>query len=133
MSKLIDTNVAIFLTNGEPDFLDRVLRFADVPLVSLLTHIELEGGVNVRAEGGALRRERVDTLLSSITVLPFEADAVQAYAGIVAALGFSRRRITDRLIAATAIVNNLVLVTTNGPDFAGIPGLKFEIWPRPAQ
>ena len=131
MSKLIDTNVAIFLANRERTIVDRVLTFDDVPLISLLTRVELEGGVHVQAEGGAMRRGRVDALLSRVASLPFEADAVQAYADIVAVLGFSRRCIIDRLIAATAIVHDLVLVTTNGPNFCNIPGLKLEIWPRP--
>ena len=61
------------------------------------------------------------------------SDVVRCYARIVAALGFSRSRVLDRLIAATAIIGDLVLVTSNGPDFDAIPGLKLEVWPTPAQ
>ena len=42
-------------------------------------------------------------------------------------------RILDRLIAATAIVHDLTLVTINGADFRDIPGLKLEAWPAPDQ
>ena len=34
----------------------------------------------------------------------------------------------DLRIAATAIANNLTLLTRNTVDFARVPGLKFEDW-----
>ncbi len=51
-----------------------------------------------------------------------------AYGRIVGEAEFSRRKIIDRMIAATAIVQDLTLITTNGADFDDIAGLKLEIW-----
>ena len=39
----------------------------------------------------------------------------------------------QRMIAATALVNNATLVTANEPDFADIPGLALEIWSAPTR
>ena len=85
------------------------------------------------AKASALRRERLDVALKALLVLPFAPDVVAAYAKIVSVVGFSRRRVLDRLIAATALVHDFTLVPSNGLDFHHIPGLKLEIWPRPAR
>lgn len=50
------------------------------------------------------------------------------YGQIVSQSAFNRRKIIDRMIAATALANNLTLITANGADFADIDGLKLEIW-----
>ena len=44
------------------------------------------------------------------------------------AKGFSRRLVVDRMIAATALANDLSLATLNPRDFRDIPGLKIEDW-----
>lgn len=133
MSKLIDTNIAVFLTEGSQEIASRVATFDHVPAIALLTVVELEGGVLVKPEFAVLRRERLDTFLARVRVLPFDVDTVSVYSTIVKACGFSRPRVLDRLIAATAIVHDLALVTSDGDDFREIPGLKLEVWPRPAQ
>ncbi len=81
----------------------------------------------------ASRQRRWDKLVSSLQVLDVDGRAVDVYARIVATCGFSRPRTIDRLIAATAIVHGLTLVTINGDDFRDIAGLSLEVWPAPAQ
>ena len=80
----------------------------------------------------AMRRDAVDLLLATFPVLPFDADAMRAYRGIVASVGFSRRKVADRMVAATAIAHDLTLITMNGKDFSDIPGLPLTIWSSPA-
>lgn len=101
--------------------------------MSLVTAIELEGGIYAKPDLTAARRIGVDRLLRRIPVLELDFAVVQRYGQIVQARGFSRPRILDRVIAATALVHDFTLVTTNGPDFRDIPGLKLEVWPAPAQ
>ena len=129
---LIDTNVAIELRDGSRFVAERIATLTSRPALSLLTLVELEGGVYSRPDVMRARRVALDTLLRRLDVAPFDARMVATYGRIVAACGFSRRRILDRLIAATAIVNDLTLITINGEDFRDIPGLKLEIWSSPA-
>ena len=60
----------------------------------------------------------------------FDVDGreVAAYGKIVAILGYSRRMIIDRMIAATALIQGAVLLTANPRDFRNIPDLKIEDW-----
>lgn len=132
MSFLIDTNVAIYLRDGNPSIIARLDRLSARPAISILTQIELEGGVYKRPELTERRRAAVDRMLASIKVHDFNAAAASAYRDILAAQGYARSRVTDRMIGATAIVHGLTLITINGADFRDIPGLSLEIWPNPA-
>lgn len=87
-----------------------------------------------RAEGQArvhAYRKFLETVLffGSIPVVPFDA-ACEAKFQELRAL---RRRTgsQDLRIAATAIVNDLILVTRNQKDYAQLPGLRFEDWSQP--
>ena len=75
----------------------------------------------------------VSRLRRDYAVHDLDEHVVEQYGHIVRDCGFTRARVFDRLIAATAIVHDLTLVTINGPDFRDIPGLKLEVWPAPAQ
>ncbi|WP_353205028.1 PIN domain-containing protein [Sphingomonas sp.] len=131
MPFLIDTNVAIEWRDGTSAIIAAISKLADPPLISIITRIELEGGVYRDPSHAALRRSRLDLLLTTLPVLDLPESVADRYRDIIAATGFSRRRILDRLIAATAIVHGLTLITINGTDFADIPNLKLEIWPAP--
>lgn len=133
MRLLLDTSVAVAARERDHATLERLFAGETTPAISLLTVVELEGGVTGMPEDRRRRRAAVDALLDEMTVLEFNASVVGAYRQIIEAVGFSRRRVIDRLIAATAIVNDLTLITINGPDFRDIPGLKLEVWPAPVQ
>ena len=133
MPLLIDTNVAIYLRDGDVGVTERLIARGERPAISIVTLIELECGVNARPELHAERRRGVALLLRRVTIEPLDRVIVEAYGAIVLETGFSRRRILDRLIAATALVHGLTLVTTNGDDFRDIPGLDLEVWPAPPQ
>jgi predicted nucleic acid-binding protein len=107
-------------------------RLPGPPAISLITLAELNGGLASEMHGER-RRKRLAILLSTMDVVGFDRAVVDAYGELVRTLGFSRRRVLDRLIAATALVHDFTLITTNGPDFRDIPGLKLEVWPAPAQ
>ena len=130
---LIDTNIAIYLRDGHDGIAARLMTLSQRPALSLMTWIEMEGGVHAHPRFAAYRRAALDALVSAIDILPLDPPVVVAYGSIIAARGFSRPRILDRLIAATAIVHGLTLVTINGDDFRDIPGLSLDIWPAPAQ
>ncbi|MDB5675543.1 MAG: vapC protein [Sphingomonas bacterium] len=132
MGYLIDTNVAIYLRDGHPMIVRRIAELGDVAAVSLVTLVELEGGVYANPAFAVRRRARMDAMFSETPVLPLDNAAVTVYGEIVRTAGYSRTRLFDRLIAATALLHGLTLITINGADFRDIPGLSLEIWPDPA-
>jgi len=131
MPYLIDTNIAIYLRDGHREVTRRIVDLGDVPAISLITLVELEGGVYANPALAALRRARIDAMLTETRVIAMDASIVAGYGDIVRQLGYSRTQLIDRLIAATAILHDLVLITINGQDFRNIPGLSLEIWPAP--
>lgn len=128
MGTLIDTNIAIHMRDGDPATLDRLDTLDEVPKLSILSRIELEGGVYAQAPFTAARRIAVDILLARHDVLDFSSTCADVYRTIVERCGFSRPRTIDRMIAATAIVHGLTLITANGDDFRDIPDLRLDIW-----
>jgi len=70
----------------------------------------------------------LDTLLSVIPVLAFDAAAANVDGAIVARAGYSRRKPLDRMIAAHALVHRTTLVTMNPAAFRDIAGLEMFVW-----
>lgn len=128
MRTLLDTSIAIELANGDGRAIERVAQLDSLPLLSVMFRVELEGGLYTGAVAVEEHRARLDALLEQVEELSFtSADAV-AYAGIVSRLGFSRRVVIDRMIAAQAIAADAVLATLNPRDFRGVPDLQVEDW-----
>jgi predicted nucleic acid-binding protein len=73
-------------------------------------------------------KRRIAEIVESFVELPFTSAEAEAYARTIAVIGFSRRVIIDRMIAVTALTNDLTLVTANPRDFRAIPGLRVEDW-----
>ncbi len=131
MAVLIDTNVAIHLRDGDPDIVGRIAALDEPPVISIVTRIELEGGLSAKPHLAETRRRALIEMLDEIATLDFEIAMVDAYRQILDATGYSRGRVLDRMIAATAIAHGLALITINGSDFRDIPGLVLEVWPSP--
>lgn len=131
MGALLDTSVAILLRDADSEADLRLAELDSVPGLSIVSQIELEGGVRARPDLAAKRRAALDAMLATLSVLPFDAECAAAYRHILEAAGFSRRKIIDRMIAATALAHGLALITLNGADFADVPDLALEVWPQP--
>lgn len=128
MAYLLDTNVAIHLRDGHPGTSDRIASLTDVVLISVVTRVELEGGVYRDPVYAPLRRQRLDVILRAIPTIAFDDASADAYSAIVAHAGYSRRRILDRMIAAQALVHRATLVTMDRGHFAEIGGLQVLEW-----
>ncbi len=131
MAYLLDTNIAIHLRDAELSILDRVDALSGEIYLSVVSVVELEGGVNQNPKTAEERRRLLNQLLVSLIILPFERREAIEYGRIVSSIGFLRSRILDRMIAAQAIITGATLITMNAPDFRDIPGLTLEIWPSP--
>jgi tRNA(fMet)-specific endonuclease VapC len=97
-------------------------------LLSVITRVGLEGGVYRDLAQAGIRRPRLDAMLVSLPVLAFDETAADAYRQIVEAVGYSRRKLLDRMIAAQALVHRATLVTLNAGDFRDVPGLDLLPW-----
>lgn len=128
MTFLLDTNVVIRLRDGDEDIERRVAALPASAVLSVVTRVELEGGVHQDRSDAIDRRLRLDRILRRMPVLDFGAAEADAYRAIVETAGFSRRKLLDRMIAAQALVHRTTLVTQNPADFQDIPGLDLLAW-----
>lgn len=125
---LLDTSAAIALRDSAPELLSRFETIGPLPYLSILSVVELEGGVAGSTIGFQQRRQSLDRLIAMLEILPFGRGEAAQYRAIVESWGFARSKIIDRMIAATALAHNLSLATLNARDFRDIPGLRLEDW-----
>jgi tRNA(fMet)-specific endonuclease VapC len=128
---LLDTNICVFLKSKRYPQLEarlRKTRKRDVA-VSAVTEAELKYGA-YKSSDPARNMTAVDALLATITVLPFESSAADAYGQVRAALEKSGQIIGpyDLMIASQAIAHRLTIVTNNVREFSRVPGLAVEDW-----
>ncbi len=128
MPFLLDTDVAIHLRDGDPSITRNVAALQDAVLMSIVTRVELEGGVYRDAANSAIRRARLDAMLAAIPAIAFDDTAAAAHGAIVAHAGYSRRKLLDRMIAAQALVHHATVVTLNAGDYADVPNLSLLHW-----
>ncbi len=135
MSFLLDTNVISELVRARPD--QNVTRWIDILpsealFLSVLSLGEIRKGVEKLATGS--RRDRLVTWLEHDLptwfgdgILPVDALVADRWGILIGQTGRSVPAI-DSLLAATALVHNLTLVTRNVGDF-DFPDLKvFNPW-----
>lgn len=128
---LIDTNICIFFMRGKYH-LDQKFRSVGGRncYVSSITVAELLYGAACSANP-TLEKQRVSMFLENMNVLPIE-NSLEVYAECKAYL---RRQGTliddfDLLIGATAIANDMIVVTENVKHIGKIPGIEVENWIR---
>lgn len=127
---LLDTNLCIRVLRDRPAGLrERFNAEAEGLCISTVVLAELLFGAARSARPAENRRE-VDRLAARLTVLPFDADAVDHAADIRAALAGEGRQIGgyDVLIAGHARSRGLVVVTGNLGEFQRVAGLRCEDW-----
>lgn len=128
MAVIVDTKIAIHLRDRDQAMRDKMDSVDDDVFMSVVTQVELEGGVSRDPSQAAVRRARLDLMLAAIPVLPFDRDDAGAYRTIIQAVGYSRRKVLDRMIAAQALVRGATLITLNVEDFRDVPGLELVAW-----
>lgn len=127
----IDTNIAIALRDVDAETHRRIALLDERPVLSMITRIELENGVNREPAGTNRRRRLLEALLEDLTVVMYSHADILAYGAIIDDIGYDRRLTLDRLIAAQVIARDATLITRNGKDFRRIEGLRLVEWETP--
>ena len=98
-------------------------------MISVITRAEMRFGQAGLAAVDK-RKRAIDLVLTQLTVLPWTSAAADVYGPLKDTLKRQGRLIgdMDTLIAAHALVEDLILVTHNTRHFENIPGLKLEDW-----
>ena len=122
---ILDTSVIVDL-----DRLD-ASQLPEEVAISAVTLAELSAGPSATTDPAerARRQDRLQRTEAAFDPMPFDIRSARAYGCVHAALveqgrqsrrGQSRRGFADLLIAATALAEDLPLVTRNGEDFKGL-------------
>jgi tRNA(fMet)-specific endonuclease VapC len=128
--RLLDTNICVFALKRRPEVLDRLQALSpDDVAISSVTLAELWFGAR-KSTRSQSTRAAVDAFVRPLEVVPFDADAAEAYAEIRLALERAGQPIGERdlLIASTARSRDFAVVTHNTGEFTRVPRLEVEDW-----
>ncbi|WP_165246776.1 type II toxin-antitoxin system VapC family toxin [Paludisphaera soli] len=130
MSFLLDTNILSAYLRRPSSLGHRFVQHSGRLYTSSICVAELSVWALARPAADPLREALDDLLFREVGVLDFDADCASEFGRLRVEL----RRVgvgvdgMDLLIAATAMVYDLTLVTHNTAHFISIPGLRTEDW-----
>jgi tRNA(fMet)-specific endonuclease VapC len=132
MRYLLDTNIISDLIRDPQGPIFRQIRNVGEGHVctSIIVAAELRYGA--AKKGSPRLTTRLETILSSLDILPFESPADMTYGLLRVRLEQAGRPIggNDLLIAAQAMALGYTLVTDNQREFTRIKGLSCDNWLR---
>ena len=133
MKYMLDTNICIYcIKKKPPEVINKFLQYDPEDIcISSITYGELMHGVE-KSQAVEKNRLALALFLSPIQILPFDAEASEAYGKIRADLERKGTPIgpMDMLIAGHAQAENLVLVTNNTREFIRVSNLRVEDWTK---
>ena len=130
MAYLIDTDTIIFALRGDYGVLKKFEENKNIPIsISLITYAELVFGAK-RSQNEQKNMIKVNHIRDIYPIEELNEGVMEVFADIKAKMFDNGIRIEDMdlLIAATAIYNELTLVTNNTKHFENVPNLKIENW-----
>jgi len=116
---LLDSNIIIYAVQPENAFLAELIAGNSVAVASV-TKIEVLG-FHLWATLDPERQRWIERIMSAVSVLPLD-DAVTDRTILLRR--HHRIRLGDAIVAATALVHELPLVTRNTDDFEYVTGLQ---------
>lgn len=132
MTHLLDTDTCIHLLRGNRAVVDQAGRHSPADLaISAITRFELLYGAERCPPAWKLKESgKVRLLLENLAILPFTGETSSYAATVRALLEVAGHPIgpMDVLIAATALENDLPLVTNNLDEFQRVPRLRCLTW-----
>jgi tRNA(fMet)-specific endonuclease VapC len=128
---LLDTDILSSIMRQNPVVIPRARKYLSEYgqfTLSIITRYEILRGL--KAKGTSQQITALDRLCAKSTILPLAEESVVAAADIYADLSRRGRLIPDGdiLIAATALVRGLTIVTNNENHFKRIRGLRVDNW-----
>jgi tRNA(fMet)-specific endonuclease VapC len=126
MAWLLDTSILISIRDGQEGLITKIAALGGPLYVSMISVVELEGGLARDPANAAVRRARLDEMYAGMILLDFTLAEAGAYGRIAVSAGYSRRKLLDRMIAAQALCAEAVLVTLNPQNFDDVPGLAIR-------
>lgn len=130
MAYLIDTDTIIFALRGDSSVLAKFEENKNLPFsISMITYAELVFGAK-RSQNEQKNMIKVNHIRDIYPIEELNEGVMEVFADIKAKMFDKGIRIEDMdlLIAATAIYNELTLVTNNTKHFENVPNLKIENW-----
>jgi tRNA(fMet)-specific endonuclease VapC len=130
MKYVLDTNTLIYFFKGLGEVSEKMLATPPGELaIPTIVLFELEVGI-AKSKSPRKRIAQLKEFTALVNVLPFGPKESKSAANIRVKLEKQRLPVGpyDVLIAATALANNLILVTHNQREFRRIEGLKIEDW-----
>jgi predicted nucleic acid-binding protein len=120
---LLDTSVIVDLDRLDASQLPEQVAISTVTLAELSAAPSATTDQYERAR----RQDRLQRTEATFDPLPFDIQSARAYGRVHSAVREHgrqpRRRFADLLIAATALAEDLPLITRNGKDFHGLENL----------
>ena len=130
MAYLIDTDIIIFALRKDKSVLIKFEENKNIPIsISMITYAELIFGAK-RSQNEQQNMIKVRHIRDLYPIEDLNEGVMEVFADIKAKMFNNGMRIEDMdlFIAATAIYNDLTLVTNNVKHFEKIPYLKLENW-----
>ena len=127
---LLDTNICVFYLRGKLNFSQFVEeQWWECCCISEVTVLELRYGAE-NSNHPQKHHQVVDTFLDGLTIIPI-TKAINIYTKEKVRfrkIGVPLHDEFDLIIGATAIANDLILVTDNTQHFKNFNGIKIENW-----
>ena len=125
MDMLVDSDVLIWVARGNVSAISRLQTLPNWR-ISAVSYMELAQGCRDKAELKAMQKaflfEAGDVLAITQPISDLACTLVEKYA-----LSHSVH-LADALIAATAMINAMPLLTGNGKHFSAIKGMKVDVF-----
>ena len=131
MIYLLDTNTCIRYLNGSSAKVTNRLQAISPDDIAICSIVKAEMFYGARRSSKpAQTRAAQEAFLSQFASLPFDDNAADAYSQIRAQLAVLGTPIgpNDMMIAAIALVHNLIAVTHNTREYKRVAGLVLEDW-----
>lgn len=130
MRYVLDTNTLIYFFKGMGDVSKHMLAQSPSELaIPTVVLFELEVGI-AKSTSPRKRKSQLQEIAALVNVLPFGIAESRSAAQIRVKLEKEGLPIGpyDVLIAATALANNMILVTHNQKEFGRIESLRIDDW-----